>query len=149
MKNQELEQKQSETVLAEALTGFAKIQTQLAENQAEQTASTNKRIDKLSDKMGELVEVMVRSEERHNTHSEKNERLEKNQIELGKEFKDYRKNNDDRIVDIEKQVLLLENDDKSNKENSKDRKQLRNTIIGGVAVVMILSILGIVFGVKP
>jgi hypothetical protein len=149
LKNQELEQKQSETVLAEALTGFAKIQTQLAENQAEQTASTNKRIDKLSDKMGELVEVMVRSEERHNTHSEKNERLEKNQIELGKEFKDYRKNNDDRIVDIEKQVLLLENDDKSNKENSKDRKQLRNTIIGGVAVVMILSILGIVFGVKP
>lgn len=95
--------------------------------------------------MTELVEVMVRSEERHNSHSDKSERLEKNQIEIGKEFKNYRANNDGRVTDIEKQVLLLESTEKTNKEKSKSAATVRNSVIGTILGAVSLGILALVF----
>lgn len=135
----------NENVLAEALRKFGEIQTKLAENQANQVTSTNERIDKLSDKMGQLIEIIARSEERHNTHDEKTERLETNQIELGKDFKDYRKANDERVTDVEKQVLLLEQSEKITEKEKETKNSLRNNIIGGVAVVLIIAALAVLF----
>jgi hypothetical protein len=145
MSEERQNQTQSETVLAKALNEFAKIQIQQSKDLTEQTQGTHKRIDKLSSKMTELVEVMVRSEERHNSHSDKSERLEKNQIEIGKEFKNYRANNDNRVTDIEKQVLLLENTEQVNKDKSKSATTVRNSVVGTILGAVSLGVLALVF----
>jgi protein subunit release factor B len=145
MSEERQNQTQSEIVLAKALNEFAKIQIQQSKDLTEQTQGTHKRIDKLSSKMTELVEVMVRSEERHNSHSDKSERLEKNQIEIGKEFKNYRANNDNRVTDIEKQVLLLENTEQVNKDKSKSATTVRNSVVGTILGAVSLGVLALVF----
>jgi len=156
MNKNDQERSPSESVLAKALTKFGEIQVAQTASQVAQTAAqttqaneTNKKIEKLSDKMGELAEVMIRAQEIQNAQVEKNERLEKNQIALGKEFKEYRGNNDSRVNDIEKQVLLLDDTDATNKEKvkdkAKDKADIRNKVYSGVITVIAVAVLGLVW----
>jgi len=111
---------------------------------------TNKRIDKLDnhmvamvDKMGTLIEAQIRTEERDTRNTETLTRLEDNQIKSGREQKNYMKNNDDRSAVMEKQILLLEIDDKAEKaakETEEKNKNIRkNTIIAALTIAFILA----------
>jgi len=113
---------------------------------------TNKRIDKLDnhmvamvDKMGTLIEAQIRTEERDARNTETLTRLEDNQIKLGKEQKNYMKNNDDRSAVMEKQILLLEIDDKAEKDAKatadKNKDNRKNGIIIGLSILAIVATL--------
>ena len=116
----------------------------------QQSSEMNKRIDLLVDnmgsmaeKMGGLIEVVAKSEERHNSHSEKSDRIEKVQIEQGKEFKKYRNHNDDRVMAVEKQVLLLDVNDKRVENRFSVADKRNATIITALIIAAILAFLGL------
>lgn len=112
---------------------------------------TNNRIDSVDthlaavvEKIGVLIEAQIRSEERDGRNTETLIRLEKNQIEQGKRQGKYESNNDVRVTDLEKQVMLLEIEDKM-EEKIKSKAQARKDkitsgIITGLSIVAILAI---------
>lgn len=120
-----------------------------AELQLQQSKETNKRIDQLSDKMGTLVEIVAKSEERHNSHNEKLDTLNENQRNLGKDFSKYKNNNDERVMNVEKQLLLLDQDSSSNKKKLQDKeessKSIRDKVLGSVITAAILGMCAILW----
>ncbi len=118
--------------------------------QLQQSAETNKRIDLLvgvtgsmAEKLGSLAEIIAKSEERHSAHSEKSGRIEKVQILQGKEFKEYKQNNDDRVMQIEKQVLLLDVGDEISKDRWKAVDKFRASVLTAIIISAILIYLGL------
>lgn len=118
--------------------------------QLQQSSETNKRIDLLvgvtgsmAEKLGSLAEIIAKSEERHSAHSEKSDRIEKVQIAQGKEFKEYRQKNDDRIMTVEKQVLLLDVGDGITKDRWKAIDKFRASILAAIVLSAILIFLGL------
>jgi len=112
--------------------------------------ATNDRIDNLYESMVSLVievktlvEAGIRREESDAGRTEREKRLEKNQIDQGKEFKEYRIENDKHNAELSKQVLLLRADyDHSKKEREKDETNSdarKNNIISTLAVLAILA----------
>lgn len=115
---------------------------------------TNGRIDSLDrhmvslvDKMGNLIEVQIRSEERETRNSETLTRLEKNLAIQDKTQKDYMRDNDSKVIGIEKQLMLLEADDKAEKV-AKEKKEAnlnkrKNGYIISLAVLFTIALLKI------
>jgi len=116
----------------------------------QQSSEMSKRMDQLAsnmlsmgEKLGLFMEVMAKSEERHNSHSEKSDRIEKVQIEQGKDFKEYKQNNDNRVVNIEKQVLLLDMSDKTWKDRWKAVDKRNAAILTTVVTALVLMYMGL------
>jgi len=78
---------------------------------SESNKESNQRMDQLADTMTTLAETVARSEERHISHSEGLERIGTETKELGKKFDIYASNNDSRVMEMEKQFLLLNKSD--------------------------------------
>jgi len=93
------------------------LNTSLIEVLKASTVQSNERMDNLTDTMVTLAKTVERSEQRHLSHTEGLERVGAEVKELTKEVKIYNSNNDIRVMDVEKQVLLL--------DSSKDRTQKR------------------------
>lgn len=116
----------------------------------QQNAATNQKVDTLvenvssmADKMGSLAEIIAKQEERHLSHSENNGRLEKVQIEQGREFKRYKAVNDDRMMNVEKQVLLLDVSDKRAESRFTATDKRNAAIITAVLIALIVGLLGL------
>jgi len=138
--------------------GLERVFSKYADLLSEQNANVNKRIDHLASatsdmakEMGNLIGIIGKSEERHNSHTESLSRIEKNQVSLGKDLKHYKQNNDDRVMDIEKQVLLLDKSSGESKEYQKDKRKMKSGILiaaGGtlLAALIFYIVTNIVFG---
>lgn len=116
----------------------------------QQSSEMNKRVDRLvenmgqlADKMGSLAAVVAKSEERHNSHSERSERIEKVQSLQGRDFKEYKQNNDNRIVTIEKQVLLLDIEDKKFNARWAAIDKWKLTILTTISIAAIAGYMGL------
>ena len=99
--------------LPEGFKEYAKLQLQQNTEIRDGLNTLTNKMAEMAKNMSEFMAVMAVSEERHNGHKVQMSRLEENQREQGKEFKDYVHNNDDRVMDVEKQVLALEKDTES------------------------------------
>ena len=78
---------------------------------SENNTRTHERMDQLTESMTNLAKTVERSEQRHISHQDGLERVatevkEEKQISLN-----YRSNNDQRVMDMEKQFLLLNKSD--------------------------------------
>jgi len=116
----------------------------------QQSAAMNKRVDALVDnmasmaeKMGLFMEVMAKSEEKHNSQSEKSDRIEKNQIDQGKDLKAYKQDNDNRVVVIEKQILLLDISDKTSKGRWAAVDKWKATVLASITIGFVLVYMGL------
>lgn len=78
---------------------------------SENNQKSQERMDQLADTMNDLAKTVSRSEERHISHSEGLERIGTETKELSKKFDIYASNNDLRVMDMEKQFLLLNKSD--------------------------------------
>jgi len=94
--------------LSENLIGVLKQSINQASDSNQQS---NERMDQLASTMTELAKTVERSEERHISHQEGLERIGTETKELGKKFDIYASNNDSRVMDMEKQFLLLNKSD--------------------------------------
>ena len=111
-----------------------------------------KSVEETNKGLNELTTIIAGSEQRHIAHMEKSERLEESIIEQGKESKKYRKSNDDRVMDIEKQVLLLDSsvskDDEIRDKKEERKNKIKDYVIGSLAVLFILAVLKIAIPVN-
>ena len=120
--------------------GLERVFTRYADLVSEQNTNINNRIDdlvsetrKMAQEMGKLIGIIGKSEERHNSHIENIERIEKNQVTQGKDLKHYKEKNDDRIMVVEKQVLLL---DKDTKINAKPWNNIKTVVVAVVGTLI-------------
>lgn len=85
-----------------------------------------------SKKLGNLAEVIAKSEERHKKSSDDIQRIEINTKDLGKDFKSYAKNNDERVVELEKQSILQKQSVDHIKEDLEKKQNNRDKLVYGV-----------------
>jgi hypothetical protein len=151
LKEEQLPTESVKEILKEVLPHFADQFSVITASLLKTTESTNKRIDRvctaqegLNNNISGLVKILAVSEERQNQHAEKTDRLEQDQKDSLLEFKEYKINNDEKVIDLEKQVMLLEAD-KESKDKSKDNSNsIKNKVIAGLAVIVLLAILKMV-----
>lgn len=141
-----------------ALNGFvtqSKMQIEESKAQNKELSGEIKKIasnqEKLADQMTELVKINVQAQAWHEKHNEAKERFEQNQAEQGKKLDSYIKNNDERVITIEKQLILLDVDSKSNKneldEKKKSRQSMRDKVFSSVITAAVLGGLAVIWGV--
>jgi len=130
--------------------GLERVFTKYADLVSEQNANINNRIDDLASEtgniakeMGNLIGIIGKSEERHNSHTQALDRIEKNQKEQGKDLKVYKQSNDDRVMEVEKQILLL---DKETKINAKPWNNIKTIVVAVVGTLISGIILYISIG---
>lgn len=106
------------------------------------TVQSNERMDQLATTMNSLAKTVERSEERHLAHTEGLERIGTEVKELSKKMEIYTSNNDTRVMDVEKQVLLLDNSKARTQErfNKQDKFIIKIlTMIFGAAAIIYLG----------
>lgn len=81
------------------------------EQTRENNRESNKRMDELAGTMTKLATTVERSEQRHISHQDGLERIGTEIKELKHDSGIYKINNDQRVMDMEKQFLLLNKSD--------------------------------------
>lgn len=109
----------------------------------ESITTSNDRMDKLANTMNTLAKTVERSEERHITHSEGLERIGTEIKTLSSKVDTYTASNDKRMMDVEKQYLLLEQSDKLTKGRFSKIDNFIIKILSGVGAVGVLVWLGL------
>lgn len=122
--------------------------TKVCETLVETSVQSNQKMDNLTNKVGYLAEVIARSEERHEKTADDIQRIEVNTQSLGKDFKIYKQSNDERVVDIEKQVLLHGESIKHITTTQEKNQAKKDKIFYSVAVIVIGAIILHFIGLK-
>lgn len=110
--------------------------------QTEQANRTDEQISKLTDKVSELVTITAKAEQRHITFNESMKRIEQNQIDHGKDLKLYKQHNDDRVMEIEKTVLLLDKGVEGAQKPWQRIDAIKTSIITALLIAATLAYLG-------
>ena len=109
----------------------------------ESITTSNGRMDKLVDTMNVLAKTVSRSEERHINHTEGLERIGTEIKTLSHKVETYTASNDLRVMEVEKQYLLLEQSDKLTKGRFSKIDNFIIKILSGVGAVGVLVWLGL------
>lgn len=122
-----------------------------AELHLKKDSETNQRMDYLAktmkemgDKLSTFIGIMAISEERHTNHAEKSSRIEKNQTKQIEDFKEYKEKIDDRMMLVEKQILLLD----THRETFKRRWDAVDKRNATIVVALISTAIVTYFGLK-
>ncbi|MCP4990484.1 MAG: hypothetical protein GY928_31925 [Colwellia sp.] len=100
--------------LPEGFSEFVELQLQHNENTNNQMKGLVEKFTILTETMAKFVTEMTLSEERHNSHRERMERIEENQRQQGKLITSNNRNLVDKVDNVSRQVLALEKDNGHN-----------------------------------
>jgi hypothetical protein len=111
--------------------------------------SINGKIDKLIEAQTEFTIQSAKNESRHIQVLEQMSNTQKEIRELRKEYRSYVKNNDDRVSENEKLLLLISEEKRIKKEIEEKpwsiQKKIFVTVAGSVSTLVTLAILAMVF----
>ncbi|MCP5003436.1 MAG: hypothetical protein GY941_05710 [Planctomycetes bacterium] len=124
--------------LPKDFAAFAEVLMEQNRNLNNRMGDLAQEVTALSKNVSDFLVKMGRAEERHSEDTNRMERIETNQREHGQELKDYMHNNDGRVADVERLVLILEID-KNNK--SKRWTNIEKVVLTVIAVVVATAII--------
>lgn len=117
---------------------------ELVEVLKQSMVQSNERMDDLATTMGSLAKTVERSEERHIAHTEGLDRIGSEIKDLSKKVEIYASNNDTRVMEVEKQVLLLD----SSTGRTQDRFNKQDKFILKILSVILAAAILVYAGLK-
>jgi len=120
------------------------LSAELVEVLKQSMVQSNERMDDLATTMGSLAKTVERSEERHIAHTEGLDRIGSEIKDLSKKVEIYSSNNDTRVMEVEKQVLLLD----SSTGRTQDRFNKQDKFILKILSVILAAAILVYAGLK-
>ncbi len=114
--------------------------------QERQAGQLDKLVDSqanMNEKIASLTTVLGKSEERNSSTRDSVSRIGNSQAKSDKESNIYKKNNDDRVMALEKQVLLLDNSNNTTKARFNKFDKIGLSVITTVISLIIVVYLGL------